>query len=114
VDLHGAVHRPGIDVAETRLRDRGGARRLAWPVVVRVRGVPYERARRLDLRDHLRRHVLEGLERADGPAELLAHLRVLDRHLERALGAAEAVGRDQQRTEIDETGEQRGAVALAP
>src|SRR5438445_2727806 len=94
VHLDGAARRAGIRVAETRLGDARGAGMLARAMVERVRRVPHERARGLDLRHHLRRHVLERLERAELPAELLACLRILDRHRERSLGAAEAVGGD--------------------
>src|SRR5439155_25669145 len=48
------------------------------------------------------------------PAELLAHLRVLDRHLERPRGAAQAVGGDAERAEVEQAGEERPARALAP
>src|SRR5437763_873367 len=47
------------------------------------------RLRRLDLEQHGGALVLDGLERADGATELHAHLRVLDRHLEHLLRAAD-------------------------
>ena len=42
----------------------------------------HDRARQLELDEHARRAVLEGLEAADRHAELLARLQVLERHLE--------------------------------
>src|SRR5437867_12742488 len=56
--------------------------------------------------------MLERLERADLAPELLPRLRVLDRHLEGALGAAEAVGRDADGPEIEEALEERPGLSL--
>src|SRR6185436_2594671 len=58
--------------------------------------------------------VLQRLERADLPTELLAHLRVLDRQLDGLPGAAEAVGRDADAGDVEETREDGPALALAP
>src|ERR1700730_701218 len=54
----------------------GGPRRVVRP-----------RLRRLNLEQHVRALVLDGLERADGPPELHAHLRVVDCHLQHLLRA---------------------------
>src|SRR5438552_8986024 len=113
VHLDGAARRAGVHVAETRLGDARGTGVLARAMIERVRRVPHERPRGLDLRHHLRRHVLERLERADLPAELLARLRILDRHRERPLGATEAVGGDADRTEVEQALEEPPALAFA-
>ena len=55
--------------------------------------------------------MLERLEGADLAAELLAHPRVLDRHLEGALRAAEAVGRDADRGEVEKARQHRPSLA---
>ena len=66
-------------------------------LVVHLRGAPHAvvggRLGRLDLEQHVGALVLDGLERADGPAELHAHLGVLDGHLEHPLGPADLLGR---------------------
>ena len=62
--------------------DRGrelesGFFRTGFAVFVdRAGGVPYRRGGALGVRDHLGALVLDGLELADGPAELLADLGV--------------------------------------
>ena len=112
VDLERALHRPTIDLSQAGLRDRGGARRLAQAMIEAVGRVPDEGAGRLDLGCHLGGHVLDRLERADLPPELLAHLGVLDRHLECARRPAEAVRGDADGAEIEEAGEEPSAVAL--
>ena len=74
-----------------------------------------ERARRLGAHRHVRRAVLHRLEGADRPAELLPHLRVLDRVLERALGDADRLGGGEQGRERAQrrrvAGERRGGDA---
>src|SRR5262245_50551966 len=97
-----APRRTAVNVAEARLRHRRGARGLARALIPGVRGVPHERTRRLHVGHHLGGDVLDGLERADLAPELLAHLRVLHRHLDGALRTAQAVGRDADRGEVEE------------
>ena len=87
--------------AEVRLGEQRHPRRLLGPLIEGVRGVPDQRARRLDLGGHLGAQVLHRLERADRAAELLALLRVGDRHLERAIARAEQVGRERDARRVE-------------
>src|SRR5262249_4615338 len=82
VHLDRASRRTTVAVAEARLRHRGRARGFARALIPGIRRVPPQRARRLDLGHHLGGDVLDGLERADLTPELLAHLRVVHRHLD--------------------------------
>src|SRR5262245_14024068 len=112
VHLDRAPRRPAVDVAEARLRHRRGARCLARSLIPGVGGVPHERPRRLHVGHHLGGDVLDGLERADLAPELLAHLRVLHRHLDGALRTAQAVGRDADRGEVEEPRQERPPLSL--
>ena len=111
VHLGGGAHDRGADLGEMRLGVGRQQRRLVGPRVEGMRGVPHQRPRRLELRDHLRAQVLHGLERRDRAAELLALLRVGDGHLDRALAGAERVGRDRDAAGVEHAiDERRGAV----
>ena len=83
-----AAHLPRR-VAHVGLRHRGGHRRVLG---VRVQGPGRVVGRRvgvLHLEEHLGAPVPDGLEGADRLAELLPHLRVLDRHVEASPRRAE-------------------------
>lgn len=56
-----------------------------------------ELAAHLDLHQHVGAGVFDGLERSDGPAELVAHLGVLDGRRQHRLGESEAVAGDRDR-----------------
>ena len=49
--------------------------------------------------------MLDGLERADGPAELDPVLGVLDRHVEHLLGAADLLGSEADSHEVEHRGD---------
>ena len=58
-------------------------------------GVVHGRAHPLDVDQRVGQHVLDGLEGADGLAELHAVLRVVDRHRQHAIGRTEHLGAGQ-------------------
>ena len=58
-------------------------------------------ARELELEQHVGALVLDRLERADRPAELHARLRVVDRHLEQPLRAADHLARERGRRLVE-------------
>ena len=74
-------------------------------------GVVRGRLGRLDLEQHVGALVLDRLERADRPAELHADLGVLDRHLEHLLRAADLLGGQRDRGQVEGAVQRRGAVA---
>src|SRR2546421_9939868 len=76
-----------VRVGAVRLGEARDDRELLVVLGCRPRRVVRRRLRRLDLEQHVGALVLDGLERADGPTELHAHLRVVDRHLEHLLRA---------------------------
>src|SRR5437588_9592412 len=87
-----------LDVLGSGMEVRVGAVRLGeardhWELLVvlgcRPRRVVRRRLGRLDLEQHVGALVLDGLERANGTAELHSHLRVVDRHLQHLLRAAD-------------------------
>jgi hypothetical protein len=92
-DLHGPI-------AHVGLRDGRHARRLVRNVVEGVGGVPHETPRRLDVEGHVHELVLERLEVADGDAELLAGLGVLDAHVHEPPGGAEGIGGEQDECRV--------------
>jgi hypothetical protein len=83
--------------------ERDGARDARAEIVVRGaavlapgrRRVPGHRGALLDRDQHVGERMLDGLELADGPAELDPHLGVLRRRLETPAGDPRALGRDQ-------------------
>src|SRR6266550_3871298 len=81
-----------VGVRAVRLGEAGDGRQL----VVELGGGPARvvggRLGRLHLEQHVGALVLDGLEAADGPAELDADLGVVDRHVEALLGAAHLLG----------------------
>ena len=95
-------------VGGARLRHRGGERQRLGLGVGGPGGVVGERARLLDLPEHLGEPVRDRLVGADRAAELLALLRVLDRHVERALGDADELGGERDH------GRRRPAAATSP
>jgi hypothetical protein len=81
---------------------RGGERRgdqVVGSVVRDPARLVDRRARRLDEHEQIGAHVLDGLERADRPAELVADLGVLDGEIETALGAADLLGGERDAAE---------------
>ena len=70
---------------------RGGKPRAVE--VVGARRVPGGRGGLLGIDQHIGRVVLDGLEGADGAAELLAHLGVFDGHVQRRPADADRLGR---------------------
>ena len=96
-----AAHRKKASVA-VGLGEGGGGGKLRVVVRGRDAGRPVDRgARRLDGDEHVGQPVLDGLEGADGPVELHAGLRVVGRHLEASLGAAERLGGERDRGAIE-------------
>src|SRR5262245_50445586 len=95
VTLDGVARHLHRALADVRLGERGGARGLLGEVVEGVRGVPDQRARRLDLERHVRELVLERLEVSDRDPELLARLRLLHRRRAEPRPRAERVRRQQ-------------------
>jgi hypothetical protein len=65
----------------------------------------------LDLQQHLGALVADRLERADRLAELLAHLRVADRHVEAPARGTQHLGGRADRTAPQETAQQRSGLA---
>jgi len=112
------LDRGGGDAAP-RLRRRGlGHRRRLGQALRRGVGRPGrvvgQRPRALDVAEHLRRGVLDGLERADGHAELPAVLDVGERHVERAAGHADELGRHGHERAVERlAGRQRSALHAA-
>ena len=84
-----------VEIGEVRLGERRVALGSVVDVVERVRGVPPERQRRLDVGDDVGELVLHRLEGADRLAELLARERVARRHVDAAARAAVRVGGEQ-------------------
>src|SRR5436305_9510612 len=78
-----------VRVGAVRLGEARDDRELLVVLGCRPRRVVRRRLRRLDLEQHVGALVLDGLERADGPPELHAHLRVVDCHLQHLLRAAD-------------------------
>ncbi|PYO25216.1 MAG: hypothetical protein DMD85_04445 [Candidatus Rokuibacteriota bacterium] len=76
-------------VVDVGLGHRGRELAVLGAAVEGPRGVVGRRVRVLDLEQHLGALVADGLEGADRLAELLAHLRVLHRHVETAARGAE-------------------------
>ena len=76
------------------------------------RGVQDEGTRALDPAREVRARVLDGLERADGPAGLHARLRVLHRQVEDALGGADHLGALRERAQPQGGAERVPAAAL--
>ena len=74
--------------------DRAGELGLAVGAGGGAGGVPGHRRGALGTDEHVREVVLDRLERADRAAELLAHLRVGQRHLQGGPRAAGRLGRD--------------------
>ena len=68
-------------------------------------GVVGGRLGRLDLEQHVGALVLDGLEAADGPAELDPRLGVLDRGVEHVLGPADLLGGQRHGGEVERLGE---------
>src|SRR5580765_4163621 len=111
VDLDALAGGVTVGVGAVGLRHCGRERRLGDVVRDRPRGVVRRRLRALDLDEHVGAFVLDRLEAADRPAELLAHLRVLDRHLEDALRAAAHLGAETDLAAIDDAVEELPALA---
>jgi hypothetical protein len=87
-------------------------RDLARAQELRRHGARIERhaARALHLQQHVRAHVLDALERANRPPELLAHLRVLDRHVQARLGPAHLLGAQAHGGQVQDHRERARAV----
>ena len=93
VDLERGARHAAPGLAGVGLGAGGGERGGLGLVVERPRRPQDGRPRPLDLEQHLRAGVRDGLVGADRAAELLALLGVGDRHLHRPLGDADRVGR---------------------
>ncbi len=85
-------------------RQRRGPAGLVGFVVERVRCEPVQAASRLDLHREIRELMPQRLEHRDLPAELLAFLAVLDRHVETATGATKRIRRQQHQCRILDPG----------
>ena len=67
-----------------------------------------------DRHEHVGARVLDGLERADGPAELLAHLRVAHRRGQHCFRQAQAVAGDGDRRPITQSAHRGSVVPVEP
>ena len=87
--------------AQVRLGLAGHQPALFRDRAVGVGGVPDEGAARLQLRRHLRAHVLDGLEGADDAVELAAFLGVGDGFVQHRLRGAQGVGGEHDAAGVD-------------
>src|SRR5262249_1671837 len=101
MDLHGAVRAAHRSLSAQQRGRRRALVRFAAPAAATLevvdlgRHLVSEAAQRLDRRIHVGDHLLDHLELANGPTELLTRAGVVDRELEAALGHPEAdEGRD--------------------
>ena len=113
VDLNAVGRHPGKRFRAVAVRDRGGDCESVPGRLVRRRGdrVVGLRPGGLDVHGHLRAPVLHRLERADGPPELNARLRVRDRQLHHPLRTADLLGGERDGRQVPHPG-QRGARVL--
>ena len=94
VDLHTLVGDADGDFAGKELGHAGFPREADILLIGKPRGLIDEQARSFNFRSHIGQFELDGLEFADGLAELLALLGVADRGIERALRHAESESGD--------------------
>src|SRR3990172_646578 len=88
VELDASAGDPAVRVRDVGLGHADRELAFGHPFVHGPRGIVRDRLAVLDVHQHVRRLVLDALVGADGPAESLPDLRVLDRHLEHLLRAA--------------------------
>jgi len=89
VDLECGLRHAHAGVAAPDLRGRGGHRGVGVVGTDRPCGVVHRRAHAFDVDKYVGAAVLDRLEAADGPSELLAFFGVLDSETHHGLGAAE-------------------------
>ena len=106
VHLHGLVGRARIDLGQAGLGNRRRPGRIFGAGVKRIGRVPDQGPGRFDLADHFGGHVFEGLEGGDRPVKLFTDFGVLDRHVERLLGAPETVGGEGNAGQVLKPGQQ--------
>ena len=92
VELDARGGDPPVRVGHVGLGHAHGERALGDALVHRPRRVVGDRLAVLHVHEHVGGPVLDALVRADRPAEGLADLGVLDRHVEHLLGAAAHLG----------------------
>ncbi len=116
VDLDVLRRTEEVRLRAVYLRHRGRLVPVRRPRRRRPRGVVARRARRLRAQEHVRAPVLHRLEGPDRPPELHPRLRVLDRHLQAALGAAHLLRRERHAGERDRLLQRgpRGALLAEP
>ena len=116
VDLHGRVRRVQVRLRaghggharrQRQLRARREVRSGVGGGLGRGGGRVDGGARGLQRAQHVRAHVLDGLERADGPAELLARAGVRDAQLQAARGPADLLGGQGDGGDVHEPGHAR-------
>ena len=101
VQLDALLRRPDRHVGAVGLRDRardGGVRAALGGARC---GVPRGRSCSFDVAEEVGETVLEGLEAADDPPELAAHLEVGDGLVEAPLRDADLLGGEQRRTQAE-------------
>src|SRR6266568_7026119 len=109
VELYARAGHPAISVGDIGLGHAHGQRTLGHAFVPGPRRVVGDGLAVLDIHEHVGRLVLDALIRADGPAEGLPDLRVLDGHVEHLLRAAAHLGAQAHRRPVDDAGEGRPA-----
>src|SRR5688572_3011294 len=102
VNLDAIAGRMAVRVGAVCLGHGRRERRVRHVVRHRPTGVVRDRLRALHLDQHVGALVLDRLKAPDRPAELLADLRVLDRHVEDALGAAAHLGAEPHLAAVDD------------
>src|SRR5262245_36168472 len=101
-----------VGLAAIGLRERGRDREIRSVLRRGARRVVGRRTRGLDAHHHVGALVFDRLERADRASELLPLLRVRDREIEAALRAADRLGRERDRAEVERAAQRRGARSL--
>ena len=96
------------DVRRVGLGQRGDHRDLGGVLGHRGRRVGDRRAQRLDLEQQVGAAVLDRLEAADRPPELVPGLGVVHGHVQGPLGAAELLGGQRDRGDVQGPGQHRG------
>src|SRR5438270_10557242 len=109
VQLQARRHDPAGGVGTPRLRRRGCDVCLAVVGTQTPCGPVRRRTHALDVDEHVRAAVLDGLEAADGLAKLYAFLGVFGCHLEHTRRAAEEGGGIEAGASVEEASRRRGA-----
>src|SRR5882724_13061687 len=109
VELYPGAGHPAISVRDIGFGHAHGQRPFGHTFVHGPRRVVRDGLAVLDIHEHVGGFVLDALIRADGPAEGLPDLRVLDGHVEHFLRAAAHLRAQAHRRPVDDAGERRPA-----